>query len=169
MENYVKEILFGYPLLKTVGRDYEIHIRNKAVLSHFCAAEPLAEYLAGEIISMHNLEALRGTVENVLGKLSAEERALVEIRYFGKRKKIRSFLKKRAEKCGEVWSEAKYFRRQRAVGEKVAALLLFAGVTEERYLKEFSKTDIFKKIHTFVSAGKDKVIAADERRWMEKR
>lgn len=169
MENYVKEILFGYPLLKTVGRDYEIHIRNKAILSHACAAEPLAEYLAGEIISMHNLEALKGTVENILGKLSAEERTLVEIRYFGKRKKIRSFLKRRADKeSGACWSEAKYFRRQRAVGEKIAAMMHFAGVTKEKYLSEFAGTDIFKKIHVFVEAGKDKVIAADERRCMEK-
>ena len=75
MENYVKEILFGYPLLKTIEEDYALHIKNKAVLSHNCAtsAEKLAEYLAGEILAMRSLENLKRIVGNVLDKLSLEE------------------------------------------------------------------------------------------------
>lgn len=173
MENYVKEILFGYPLLKTVEEDYQIHIRNKAVLSHDCAtsAEKLAEYLAGEIIAMRSLKDLKSTVESVLDKLSEEERTLIEIRYFGRRKKMRGFLKRRVSKKEEkdvVWSETTYFRRQRILGEKVAAMLHFSGLTKEKYLAEYAQTDIFKKIHAFVEAGKDKKIAADERRLMGK-
>lgn len=173
MENYVKEILYGYPLLKTVGEDYEIHIRNKAVLSHGCAtsAEKLAEYLAEEIIAMRSLEQLKRTVESILDKLSIDERTLIEIRYFGRRKKMRGFLKRRiskGESSNVVWSETTYFRRQRSLGEKVAAMLHFAGITKEKYLTEYAQTDIFKKIHAFVEAGKDKKIAADERRLMGK-
>lgn len=173
MENYVKEILFGYPLLKTIEEDYALHIKNKAVLSHNCAtsAEKLAEYLAGEILAMRSLENLKRIVENVLDKLSLEERTLIEIRYFGRRKKMRGFLKRRGlseQEEGLDWSETTYFRRQRAVGNKVAALLCCAGITEEKYLAEYAQTDIFKKIHAFIVAGKDKKIAADERRLLPK-
>lgn len=171
MENYVKEILFGYPLLRTVEEDYELHIRNKAVLSHTSGAstEQLAEYLANEIIAMRSLETLKGEVERVLDKLSEEERTLIEIRYFGRRKKMRGFLKKRVckgESPSGKWSETTYFRRQRALGEKVAAMLYFAGITKEKYLAEYAQTEIFKKIHAFVEAGKDKKIAAEERSLM---
>ena len=97
MENYVREILYGYPLLKTVGEDYEIHIRNKALLSHGVHVDGLrlAEYLAGEILTMDKLEGLKSVVKGALDKLSDEERILIEGRYFGKRKKLRDFLKRR--------------------------------------------------------------------------
>jgi hypothetical protein len=172
LENYVKEILFGYPLLRTVEEDYQMHIRNKAVLSHNCAmsAEKLAEYLAGEILTMRSLQSLKRTIEEVLDKLSLEERTLIEIRYFGRRKKMRGFLKRRISKGNSrECSETTYFRRQRALGEKVAAMLHFAGITKEKYLAEYASSDIFKKIHTFVEAGKDKMIAADERRLLGRR
>ena len=107
----------------------------------------------------------------LLAKLSLEERTLIEIRYFGRRKKMRSFLKRQGlsdRDKGVDWSETTYFRRQRAVGNKVAALLCFAGITEEKYLAEYAQTDVFKKIHAFIAAGKDKKIAADERRLLPK-
>ena len=52
MENYAKVMLYVYPFLKTVEKDYQDHIRNKAVLSHNSGmtAERLADYIAGEII-----------------------------------------------------------------------------------------------------------------------
>jgi hypothetical protein len=84
---------------------------------------------------------------------------------------MRGFLKRRGLASGQEgleWSETTYFRRQRAVGNKVSALLSFAGITEEKYLAEYANTDIFKKIHAFIAAGKDKKIAADERRLLPK-
>ena len=151
--------------------DYQIHIRNKALLSHNCttSAEKLAEYLAGEILTMRSLQNLKRTVEEVLAKLSLEERTLIEIRYFGRRKKMRGFLKRRISKGNlRECSETTYFRRQRALGEKVAAMLHFARITKEKYLAEYASSDIFRKIHAFVEAGKDKAIAADERRLLGK-
>lgn len=82
---------------------------------------------------------------------------------------MRGFLKRRISK-GNLCecSETTYFRRQRALGEKVAAMLHFAGITKEKYLAEYADSDIFRKIHAFVEAGKDKMIAADERRLLGK-
>lgn len=163
MENYVKVILYGYPLLKTVGEDYEAHVCNKAVLSYYSPAEKLAEYLAEEILEMRRLEWLKGTVEEVLGRLQDEERELVAMRYFGQIKRLRSFLKRKAEE--EDWSERKYFRKQKNLEKKLASLFKSAGVTKELYTAELADTDVFRKIHIFVEKGKDQKISADERRF----
>ena len=149
MENYVREILYGYPLLKTVGKDYEIHIRNKALLGSNADGLRLAEYLAGEILQMDKLETLQGIVKGALDRLTEEERILIEGRYFGKRKKLRDFLKRRAESGQAVWSPRTYARRQQAAESKVCALLFCAGITKDRYLQEFATTDIFKKVRQY--------------------
>lgn len=164
MENYVKVILYGYPLLKTVGKDYEAHVFNKAVLSYDSpmTAEKLAEYLAGEILEMRRLEWLKKTVEDVLERLQEEERELLSLRYFGKINRLRDFLKRKAEEEG--WSERKYFRKQKNLEGKITAMFEGAGVTKELYDKELKDTDVFRKIHKFVELGKDKKISADERR-----
>ena len=110
MENYLKTVLYAYPLLKTVGEDYAEHIRNKAVLSYNSSlkTEDLAEYLAKEILRKNNLLWLRGAIEGVLAKLDDTERALIAARYFGK-KKIP------LHKAGEQeWSDRTYFQIGRA-------------------------------------------------------
>ena len=141
MENYVREILYGYPLLKTVGEDYEIHIRNKALLSHGVHVDGmrLAEYLAGEILTMD--------------KLSDEERILIEGRYFGKRKKLRDFLKRRTLEGQAPWSQRKFTRRQNAAERKVSVLLFCAGITQEKYLRDFASMDIFVKVRERMEHG----------------
>lgn len=164
LENYVKEVLYAYPLLKSVRKDYEDHIRNRAVLSYNSnmTAEKTAEYIAGEILEMRALEWLKGKVEEILERLDKTDRDLIAIRYFGKRKKLRDFL----ESSESAWSERKYFRRQAKAAEKVSAMFYGAGLTQERYLAEFVDMDIFRKIHRFVEEGKDKKISAEERRRM---
>ena len=172
MENYAKVILYAYPLLKTVGEDYAVHIRNKAVLSYDSnlTTERLAEYLAGEIIEKNRLEWLKNTVETVIGKLTDEERTLIEIRYFGHTKKLRDFLGGQAEKRkgGERGcSQRMYFRRQSRLADKLGAMLFYAGVTQKLYEEKFKDLGIFRKIHQFVEQGKDKKISADDRRFLE--
>ena len=75
-----------YPLLATVGKDYEEHIRNKALLSYDSKtnAESLIEYIAEEIICKERLECLKSIVEEFFEKISDTDRALIAIRYFGK-------------------------------------------------------------------------------------
>ncbi len=160
MKNYAKVLLYAYPLLRTVGRDYEEHIKNKAVLSYDSrkSASELAEYLAGEILQMRNLEWLKARVEEILQKLSEEERSLVAMRYFGKRGKNR-------EGTG-AWTERTYFRRQQRLGEKLVGMLSLSGVTEEVFLREFATIEPFKTIGRKVEEGRDEKISARERRWL---
>ncbi len=165
MKEYAKIILYAYPLLATVERDYEEHIRNRAILSYGDRwnAQQTAEYLAGEIICMRRLEWLKARLSEVFAKLTDEERVLVKIRYCGKSKKSRSE-KNEAEQRIATWTERTYFRRQARLGEKLGALLTLAGVTEEVYLNEFSQMEMFEKISRYLSAKKEGKISARERR-----
>ena len=141
-------MLYAYPLLKTVGKDYAEHIRNKAVLSYNSprTTEDLAEYLAKEILRKNNLLWLKGAIDGVLKRLNDTERALIEMRYFGK-KKIP--LHKEGE---QPWSERKYFRQQQRVGEKVGGMLTVAGVTKEFFETRLEGVELIGKIHRFVNA-----------------
>ncbi len=169
LENYVKVVLYVYPLLKTIGKDYEEHIKNKALLSYKATrTEDLAIYLAEEILAKEKLEWLKDAVDEVLGKLSDVERTLIAIRYFGKRRKVRTFLrlKERNERGLNEWSEREYFRKQKRLSDKVGAMLAVSGLTKEKYEKEFSKMELFEKVDKFVAEGRDKKITQDERRWL---
>ena len=159
-------MLYAYPLLKRVEEDYRDHIRNKAVLSYDSrmTAERLAEYIAGEIITKRNLEALKEDLEKVFERLEERENLLLSFRYFGKRKQLREFLKNESGKSG--WSERKYFREQKRLGEKVNAMMRSVGLTEERYQAEFAALDVFQRIARFVGEGKEERILAKERQSM---
>ena len=151
VKNFVKIILYAYPLLKTVEKDYEEHIANKALLSYDgrWTAEQTAEYLAKEIIEMRRLEWLKGKVKRVLDKLTEEERALVEVRYFRKNKNRLSEVC-REKTTGKLWSERKYFRRQERLSKKLEAMVKGVGLTEETFQEEFANTELIDSVRRFV-------------------
>ncbi len=166
MKNYVKAVLYAYPLLKNVHEDYGEHIKNKALLSYRSdkPTEELAEYILSEIEEKKRLEWLKWCVEEVLTRLDDVERTLLAIKYFGKERKIKKAT------CGGsgfgAWSERKYFRRQKRLGDKVGGMLVSLGVNESVFEKEFLQMGIFQKIYPFVCEGKDQRITQSERRWM---
>ncbi len=159
MKNYAKVLLYAYPLLKTVEKDYEEHIKNKAILSYGSnlSAEEMAEYLAGEILEMRRLEWLKGKLEEVFAKLNAVEKTLLSIRYFGEVDKLKRLTGRVSVKnplAPKNWTERTYFRKQIRLGEKLAALLLSVGLTEEVYLRDFARVEIFMKIQRYLAAGR---------------
>ncbi len=162
MKDYVKAILYAYPLLKTVGKDYEEHIKNRALLSYAPRRSALAtaEYLAGEILEMRKLEWLKDKLDGVLLGLTDLERTLLAVRYFGKKKTPQDLT------GNGLWKERTYFRKQSRLGEKVTSALTLTGVTEEIYARDFENMALFGKIQRFLSAGKDKKISARERSWL---
>ncbi len=150
MKEYAKNILYAYPLLETVEKDYEEHIRNRALLSYDSRkrAEELAEYIAGEILEMRRLEWVKGIVQEVLKGLSEVEKTLLAARYFGKRKGARKLIKGKGTPVDRLaaWTERTYFRRLRRTEEKASALLAQNGLTEKAYLERLSGLEIFKRI-----------------------
>ena len=137
LETYLKAVLHAYPLLKTVEQDYADHIKNKSLLSYDSnkTTEELAEYLAEEILRKERLVWLKKVVENVCRQLTKEERSLIEIRYFGRKRKTERFTSERA-----------YFRKQNKAGERAACLLQAAGLDEDTYKKYFSQLEIFQRV-----------------------
>ena len=162
LENYVKVALYAYPILQTVSEDYAEHIRNKALLSYDSgkSAEQLAVYLAEEILQKEKLEQLRGILERVLRKLSDGERALLALRYFGKRKATKETLRGkeiRGEDLATLTSrDRSYFRQLERLGRKVGAMLVAEGFTKERYLQDYADVEWIAKIHRFVERGEEK-------------
>jgi len=154
LENYVKTVLYAYPLLKTVGEDYAEHIKNKAVLSYNSpkSTESLAEYLAEEILRKNCLLWLKEVIERTVDKLSALDRGLVEMRYFGKKRKMPT--SKSANGVDEPWSERKYFRYQQRLGERLSGMLTVEGVTKEMFESRLLGVELIKKIHCYVEAGR---------------
>ena len=171
MKNYVKAVLYGYPLLKTVREDYQAHIENKAALSVRTdkSAFVLAVELADEVCQKKNFEWLKGCVETALDMLSDVERTLIATRYFGRRRKMKRALpldKPLPKTEISAWSESKYFRFQNRLSQKVEAILLRLGLSEEIFEEKFAQTDIFEKIYRFVCEGKDQKIAQRAERWL---
>ena len=155
MENYIKAVLYAYPLLETVGEDYAEHIKNKAVLSYHTprGTERLAEYLAEEILRKNCLLWLRDVIEKTLAKLSDLERQLIEMRYFGKRRN--AVLTYRGKDGVEKpWSERKYFRCQQRLGEKIGGMLTIAGVSKSWFEKNLLGVELIGKIYRYLEAGK---------------
>ena len=166
MENYVKVVLYAYPILKNVGQDYQAHIQNKAILSYRsdALAEKLVEYIAEEIINKRKLEWLKDAVEAVLERLDTMEKTLVAIRYFQKERAIKR--KPLSVENAPSWSASTYFRKQNRLGEKVGAMLREYGVSKEVFEADFASMDIFRKIYRFVEEGKDRKITDNERKWV---
>lgn len=93
-------------------------------------AEREAEYLAEEILRKGAIENLKEKVDGILKKLSGEERFLLEMRYFGRRKQVSAVgLRPRSERS--------YYRRQEKLLGKMAALFAAAGLTEEAFFREY--------------------------------
>ncbi len=170
MKNYVKAVLYAYPLLATVEEDYEAHIKNKALLSYDNgkSAEEAAIYLAGEILEMRRLEWLKERVERVLARLTDVEKTLVAVRYFGKGKRVKSLSKREKNDalCRPSFTERTYFRRQQRLGEKLCGLFVACEIDEVSFQKDYLSIPLFKKIYEGVGQGRDKKIAARERQYM---
>lgn len=158
--NYVKVALYAYPTLKTIGEDYQEHIKNMAILSYRGnkSAEELVEKIVETILEKEKLERLKAVVETVLGKLSEEERALIAIRYFGGARKMKNALPV------DGWSESKYFRKQARLFNKVCAIVKGTGLTEDVFEREYASIDIFERVCKFVADGK---IGASEKKWLK--
>ena len=87
MENYIKTVLYAYPLLKSAEEAYRTCIQNKALLSYrsYKSAEEVAEAIVKEILEKEDLSWLKARIELALQGLTEEERALIAARFFGKK------------------------------------------------------------------------------------
>ena len=158
LEEYVKIILYAYPYLKRAGKDYEEHIKNMAVLSfdNKKSAESLLEEIAEELIVQKKLLWLKEKVEEVFHKLSALERLMLEIRYFGRKRKFAALETELLHSGEKLWNDRKYFRQQEKLGEKVNALFQFLVITKEEFEKDYAYIDLFRRAKKYADKQEKK-------------
>ncbi len=157
--NYVKATLYAYPQMETIGRCYGDHIANRAICSHNgrVATEKLMVCIAEEIEEKRMIERLKGILDKLIAALSAEERLLLDIRYFGKMEQAKRIFAsiKAGIAQGEyakipLWSERTYFRRQTALLKKIALRLKSQGIDKETFLKEYAGLDGVGHIYRYL-------------------
>lgn len=172
MYEHIKAVLYAYPLLKTVEKDYKEHILNKAVLSYRTQkpTEELMEYLAGEILEKNELLFVKECVEKMLDRLNATERMLVEIKYFKRSKKIKpASVSKNVERRRTglaAWGKSTYFRKQVALIRRASGILASQGLTQDFFQTKLLHIELFKMLYDFVKAGKDAKLSQCEREWL---
>ena len=156
MEEYIKLILYAYPLLRKSGAEYEERISNKGVLSYRSkvSTEKLLEEIAELIITQRKLFWLKEKIDEAVLGLTETEKSLVKIRYFGDKKEAKRWREEQTEKG--CCSERKYFRMQERVGKKLGALLRFAGVSEKLFFEEYDGIDIFKRTKAILKKKEEK-------------
>lgn len=154
-EQYVKVLLYAYPTLQTLIEQFREHIYERAVRSYGGRkdAESAATYIAEQIISMQTLEWVQQTLEKVFSRLSQAERLMVQIRYFGlKRKSAKGQLAKEGK---QFLCERSYFRAQEKLLKKIAALLQAAWLDKEYFDKQVADIEELKHIRRYVQRGRD--------------
>lgn len=171
LEKYVKAVLYAYPILLTVEKEYGQHIENMAVLSYKSekSAESLIEKIADEILVKDKLIRLKEMIESVLKELTDVERTLLGIRYFGMERKI-----KRNQDLGNTngfqpWNESRYFRMQTRLIKKVAEKLTLKGLSKAEFEKQYEHLELFEKIFRYISRRGESEISTREKRWLHMR
>lgn len=149
--DYVKALLYSYPMLGKMEEAVDCAVSNKALLSYknFRAAEEIAAGIAEEIRLREALTSLRALLEKILPLLSEEENYLLEYKYF-RRKKV---LREKFSRFGLRYTERHYFRRQEQLLCKMAILFLLHGWTKERFLEETG--DLFTRVLRAIGEGKE--------------
>jgi hypothetical protein len=87
---------------------------------------------------------------------------LIAVRYFGKKRKWKD---RPQIALFDDWSESKYFRTQQRLGEKVAAMLKSAGVTQALFEGWFLPTELFTCIHKYLTRAEQKGLKR-EKSWL---
>lgn len=136
-------------------KTYAEHIRNKAILSYknTQSTEGLVRYVTKQICLREKLLWLDALVKGVVNDLDETDKALLQIRYFGKKRK-------NIKKGGvftdiATWSASKYFRRQNKLEQRIQERLVRCGLTEQVFDEWFAPMEIFRMVFTYLQEDKD--------------
>ena len=138
-----KVFLYAYPFLDALSEVVGVSAENKAALSYRSPydARRIAETIVRELALSERLSALKAELDRAFAALTAEERFLLEYKYFrGKRG-----TGDRAEAV-LACSKRTYFRMQVALLRKIACFLARNGWTVERFLDEFGRYAPFMRL-----------------------
>lgn len=144
-------------MLEELEEAVSVSVRNKALLSYRSpfSAEEAAACVAAEVFVRQSVSSLRETLDGIVGGLTEEEKLLLEYKFFRRKQ----YLPK--GRVSFPFSERSYFRRQDALLNKIAALLLAAGWTERRFEEETG--DLFVRLLAAIRSGKEQALVKRRR------
>ena len=135
LRDYTIAMLYVYPRIGKIIRDIDGMVEAQA----FCcfgteSCEKTAERIAGYICAKSSFVILKDALENILSRLTKDERYMLEYKYFRRRSKLEG------EFCGYALdcNERTYFRRQARLSEKLNASFLHEGMDEAWFTGNFS-------------------------------
>ena len=151
MEDYQKVLLYLYPRLKRMAKNVGQIVEARAVSSVFDrgCAERSVEKLLGYISLKQNLLFLNEKMDELLETLSAEEKFLLEYKYF-RRKRV---LDKAVSEISFSFSERTYFRRQARLAEKMGRLMARSGLDKDWFWSAFENVPYMACILERISEG----------------
>ncbi|MDD6994597.1 MAG: hypothetical protein SPH68_03535 [Candidatus Borkfalkiaceae bacterium] len=153
--DYIKTALYVYPALKAAAKEVSEHVQRKACLSYGDrrSCEALAEYLLQQLDTKERLETLFYTIGNALDKLSAREKFLLQVRYFGgKHKVISAYSDEELQKlCG---SRRSYYRRQEKLVKKIGERFMAGGLNEENFYREYGSIELIRRVDNALASGR---------------
>lgn len=161
MNSYVKVLLYTYPRMAAMEKDFEEHIQNKACASvrYYLQTEQFAECLAGEVIKCKVLRELKDKLDRAMERLSAKEKLLLEMRYF-RRKRVLRFVPEDVKKS--IGSKRSYYRAQARLIRKMEGLFALVGITRETFFERYADLDGVKEVLVYIQNGKEKNALASE-------
>ncbi len=148
---YAEVALYAYAHLEDLAEGLRSGAETRALLS-YRARDALAamESVAADYAAAEELLSLGEEVERAAARLTEEEKLLLEHKYF-RRAEVLARYGERPVFHGTV---RHYFRRQRALLEKLALYLGEEGYTEESFFCRFSDYAPFMRAHAALKKGK---------------
>jgi len=157
--DFVKTVLYVYPMLRKLSEAVRVSGENKALLSYRAKGDAFdaAKEVADTFFLADRLDFLREAVSGILETLNAEETFLLEYKYF-RRKKVLDL------GDGKIFcSERNYFRRQSALLKKIGFLLAVRGITEQTFLEDYADSLCLMRVYRAISEGKEETVVPKRR------
>lgn len=138
---YVTVLLYAYPAMDRMADAVGESVEIKALLSFRSdrAAEQIAEELVERLCVQMNLEKAKRRIDDILSELTAEEKYLLESKYFRRREELRRL----ATVSQPIPCKRTYFRRQNALFGKIYSKFQLSGMTEAWFMQAFATYDCF--------------------------
>lgn len=165
--DYVKTALYVYPVLRAAAKEIGEHVKRKAYLSYASkdSCETLTGYLLEQLDAKAKIETLSAEMKKATEKLSDDEKTLLRVRYFGLRKKSEYTDEDLKSVCG---SRRSYYRKQDKLKRKIGERLKRAGLSEERFYREYGGIELIKRVDDALRKGRRGAQGAREERIVER-
>ena len=150
--DHVEALLFLYPRAEMLAEAVREGARVRAALSYRSPRDTLSvvESIARGMQYAEHILRWKGAIDASLRPLSANERFLLEYKYFRRRRQLQELGCEAVFAC----SKRSYFRKQNALLIKFSALLEARGCTEQAFFSDFEGFSPVMRILSALRSGR---------------